>query len=406
MNVVDRFLEYVSIDTRSDDQSEECPSTSGQMFLARLLYDELKRIGMQEVEVDDNGYVMATLPSNFDGKVPVIGFIAHMDTSPDMSGKNVKPQIVKNYDGRDIILDKKNNIILKPDDFPELIKYIGQDIITTCGHTLLGADDKAGIAEIVSAMEFLIQNPSVKHGKIRVCFTPDEEIGRGANKFDIRKFGADFAYTMDGGEIGELEYENFNAAVALIEIQGRNVHPGYAFKKMVNSIEIAGRIISTLPVSESPAHTKDYDGFYHVISVNGEVEKTEIEILIRDFDEENFNSRKKYLENLVSKINEEISIKPVKLKIEDQYQNMRKQIEPVLHVVELAKKAMLESGIKPIIRPIRGGTDGARLSYMRLPTPNIFAGGHNFHGRYEFIPVQSMQKAVEVIVKIAELAIN
>ncbi|TCO07633.1 peptidase T [Natronoflexus pectinivorans] len=406
MNVVDRFLEYVSIDTRSNDQLEECPSTSGQMFLARLLSDELKRIGMQEVELDDNGYVMATLPSNFDGKVPVIGFIAHMDTSPDMSGENVKPRITKNYDGGDIILDKKNNIILKPDDFPELINYIGQDIITTSGNTLLGADDKAGIAEIVTAMEFLIQNPSVKHGEIRVCFTPDEEIGRGANKFDVRKFGANFAYTIDGGEIGELEYENFNAAVALIEIQGRNVHPGYAFKKMVNSLEIAGRIVSTLPVSESPAHTKDYDGFYHVISVNGEVEKTEIEILIRDFDEEGFNSRKKYLENLVSKINEEISIKPVKIKIEDQYQNMRKQIESVLHVVELAKKAMLESGVKPIIRPIRGGTDGARLSYMGLPTPNIFAGGHNFHGRYEFIPVQSMEKAVDVIVKISELAIN
>jgi tripeptide aminopeptidase len=401
--LVERFLEYVTFDTQSDDNTGLTPSTPGQMSFARFLADELTRIGLSDVTVDDNGYLTATVPSNTSEEVPVVGFIAHLDTSPDFTGKHVNPGIVKNYTGGEIILDKAAGIILKPEEFPELTQYIGQDIITTDGKTLLGADDKAGVAEIVTAMEYLIQHPEIKHGKVRVCFTPDEEIGHGADYFDIDGFGASFAYTMDGGEIGELEYENFNAAYAKVVVHGRNVHPGYARKKMKNSIRIANQLISMLPRHETPEHTEGYEGFYHLNSFNGDVEKTELHFIIRDFDSDRFNSRKREMEHLVNKVNAEFGVGTCDLEMRDQYYNMREKIEPVMHIVELAKMAMIQVGVKPIIRPIRGGTDGARLSFMGLPTPNIFAGGHNFHGRFEFVPIQSMEKAVDVILKIVEL---
>lgn len=404
MTIIDRFFEYVSFDTQSDTTTGLTPSTPGQLVLARHLADELNRIGLSEVDMDDNGYVMATLPANMEGEIPVIGFIAHFDTSPDMTGRNVKPRIVMNYDGGDIVLDADAGIYLKPAEFPELKQYIGQDIITTDGHTLLGADDKAGIAEIVTAMEYLINHPEIKHGRIRLAFTPDEEIGQGADHFNVEKFGAAFAYTMDGGEIGELEFENFNAALAKIVVTGRNVHPGYARNKMKNSIRIANQFAGMLPRHETPEHTEGYDGFYHLISFNGDVEKTELTYIIRDFSSEGFARRKREMEHLVKKVNAEFGEGTVRVEITDQYYNMREKIKPVMHIVDLAQKAMQEVGVTPIIRPIRGGTDGARLSFMGLPTPNIFAGGHNFHGRYEFIPVQSMEKAVEVIVKITQLS--
>ncbi|SFE98092.1 peptidase T [Thermophagus xiamenensis] len=402
-SLTERFFKYIKFDTQSDPNTGLTPSTPGQMIFAKYLAEELKEIGLQDVDLDENGYIMATLPSNIDREVPVAGFIAHMDTSPDFTGKNVSPKIIKDYDGGEIILNEEEGIVLKPEEFPELKKYIGQDIITTDGTTLLGADDKAGITEIVSAMEYLIQHPEIKHGKIRVGFTPDEEIGEGANLFNVEKFGADFAYTIDGGEIGELEFENFNAALAKVTAHGRNVHPGYARGKMRNSMRIANQLISMLPRHETPEHSEGYEGFYHLMSFNGDVEKTEMQFLIRDFKRDRFEDRKKEMEHLVRKVNKEFGEGTMELEIKDQYYNMREKIEPVMYIVDLAEKAMREAGVVPKIKPIRGGTDGARLAFMGLPTPNIFAGGHNFHGRYEFLPIPSMEKAMEVILKIAAL---
>ncbi|MCP9611760.1 peptidase T [Coprobacter tertius] len=405
MDLVNRFLHYVSFDTQSDELTNMTPSTPGQMIFARELEKELKKIGMTEVSLDENGYLMATLPSNTDKKVPTIGFIAHLDTSPDLSGRHVTPRIVKNYDGNDIVLSQEDNIVLKTEDFPEVKKYIGQDLIVTNGKTLLGADDKAGIAEIISAMEYLINHPEIKHGKIRVAFTPDEEIGKGPHKFDIDRFGADWAYTLDGGEIGELEYENFNAAMAKITFIGRNVHPGYAKHKMINSLRIAIQYAIMLPRWETPEHTEGYEGFYHLISCEGSVEKTVLTYIIRDHDRDRFDRRKKEFEHLTRKINKEFP-ECASLEIKDQYYNMHEKIEPVKYIVDLAFEAMEKSGVTPSVKPVRGGTDGAQLSFMGLPCPNIFAGGHNFHGRYEFVPIQSMEKASEVVVQIAKLAVE
>lgn len=402
-NVIERFLKYVKYDTKSDPESATTPSTEGQMVLAKAIGKELEDIGMEDVSVDENGYIMATLPSNMDKEVPVIGFIAHMDTSPDMSGTNVNPKFVENYDGGDIILNKELNIVLSPKEFPELEMYKGKTLITTDGTTLLGADDKAGIAEIITAVEYLINHPEIKHGTIKVGFTPDEEVGRGADKFDVKKFAADFAYTLDGGRIGELEYENFNAAGAKITIKGRNVHPGYATNKMVNSILIANEIIGAFPANEIPSKTSGYDGFYHLNSMEGDVESTTLHYIIRDFDKDNFERRKDFMKNVVSKINDRYGENTVTLNLKDSYFNMKEKIEPVRHVVDLAFEAMKAVDVQPNVRPIRGGTDGARLSFMGLPTPNLFAGGENFHGKYEYIPTYAMEKAVEVILKIVEL---
>lgn len=402
-NLVDRFLKYVQIDTEADAGTGLTPSTPGQMLFAQQLVEELKTIGLEEVDLDENGYVMATLPSNVEADVPVVGFVAHMDTSPDFSGKHVKPRIVSNYQGDDIVLNDAENIILKTKDFPEVKQYEGQDLIVTDGTTLLGADDKAGVAEIVTAMEYLIAHPEIKHGKIRIGFTPDEEIGAGADHFNVDKFGAEFAYTMDGSELGELEFENFNAALAKITVSGRNVHPGYAKHKMRNSMRIANQIVAMLPRHETPEHTDGYEGFYHLMSFNGDVENSEMLYIVRDFKRDRFEDRKVEMEHLIRKINAEYGEGTAILELKDQYYNMREKIEPVMYVVDYAEQAMKEVGITPIIKPIRGGTDGARLSFMGLPTPNIFAGGHNFHGRYEFVPVQSMEKAVAVILKISEL---
>ncbi|MBS2098984.1 peptidase T [Carboxylicivirga linearis] len=402
-NLLQRFLGYVKIDTQSDTDTGLTPSTPGQMKFAEKLVEELKSIGLSEVEVDDNGYVMATVPATVEGDIPVIGFIAHMDTSPDFSGRHVKPRVIENYQGGDILLNKEQDITLTVSDFPEVEKYKGQDLIVTDGTTLLGADDKAGVTEIVTAMEYLLAHPEIKHGKIRICFTPDEEIGAGADHFDVEKFGAEFAYTMDGSEIGELEFENFNAAYAKLTIHGRMVHPGYAKRKMRNSIRIANQIMTMLPRHETPEHTEGYEGFYHLMSFNGDVEKTEMMYIIRDFKRDRFEDRKKELDHLINKINSEYGEGTAEIEMKDQYYNMREKVEPVMHVVDFAEQAMKELGIEPNVKPIRGGTDGARLSYMGLPTPNIFAGGHNFHGRFEFVPVQSMIKATEVIVKISEL---
>jgi tripeptide aminopeptidase len=405
MKIVDRFISYVKIDTQSDENTDLVPSTPGQMAFSKVLAAELEEMGLQGVSSDKNGYVMATLPGNVSELRPVIGFIAHMDTSPDLSGKNVSPQIVESYSGGDIVLDPKKSIILSPKDFPEMLDYQGQDLICTNGKTLLGADDKAGIAEIITAIEYLMNHPEIKHGKIRICFTPDEEIGKGPAHFDVKAFGADWAYTLDGGEIGELEYENFNAASAKVTFKGRNVHPGYAKHKMLNSIRIANQFITMLPRHETPEHTDGYEGFYHLTGFNGDVETTILSYIIRDHDRDRFEQRKKEMEHLVNKINKEFGSTVASLVMEDQYYNMREKIDPEnMHVVELALEAMKEVGVVPKVQPIRGGTDGASLSFMGLPCPNIFAGGLNFHGRFEFIPIPSMVKAMEVIVKIAELA--
>lgn len=401
--VIDKFLKYVKFDTKSDENTGTTPSTPGQMILAKELGKELEEMGMSDVSVDENGYVMATLPSNIDKKIPIIGFIAHMDTSPDMSGKDVNPQFVESYDGGDIVLNKENNIILSPKDFPELKEYIGKTLITTDGTTLLGADDKAGVAEIMAAIEYLIQNPEIKHGTVKIAFTPDEEIGEGANHFNVEKFNADLAYTMDGGKIGELEYENFNAAGAKVFIQGRNVHPGYAKNKMINSMLIANEFIAMLPQNEVPEKTENYEGFYHLVGYKGEVESSTIQFIIRDFHKDSFEVRKENMFTIAKNINEKYGMELVKVELKDQYYNMREKVEPVKYIVDNALKAMEEVGVKPIVRPIRGGTDGARLSFMGLPTPNIFAGGENFHGKFEYVPTHSMEKAVEVILKIVEI---
>lgn len=402
-HIIDRFVSYIKVDTESDPNSNTTPSTKKQWDLANKLVDELKEIGMQDVTIDENAYIMATLPSNVSHPVPVIGFISHFDTSPDFTGANINPQIVENYDGKDIVLNKEQNIVLSPDYFEDLLMYKGQTIITTDGTTLLGADDKAGIAEIVSAMEYLINHPEIKHGEIRVGFTPDEEIGRGAHKFDVEKFGADWAYTMDGSQVGELEYENFNAAGAVVSIKGKIVHPGYAKGKMINSMYIATDYINSLPRLETPEHTEGREGFFHLHNIEGSVDGTKLQYIIRDHDKVQFEARKEMMKKLAEELNNQQEGEVVSVEIKDQYFNMREKIEPVMHIVEIAKQAMEQVGIKPLIKPIRGGTDGSQLSFMGLPCPNIFAGGHNFHGRYEYVPVESMQKAVEVIVKIAQL---
>lgn len=402
MNIVDRFINYAKIDTQSDENSKETPSTIKQFDLARLVEQEMRAIGLEDISLDDKCYLMGTLPSNIDREVPTIGFIAHFDTSPDMSGKNVNPRIVENYDGSDIILNEKENIVLSPKDFPELLEYQNEDIIVTDGTTLLGADDKAGIAAIMHAMQYLKEHPHIKHGKIRIGFTPDEEIGRGADHFDVEKFGAEWAYTIDGSHRGELEFENFNAASAKISIQGRNVHPGYAKNKMINALHIANEIVMLLPVNERPEFTSDYEGFFHLIGVNGTVDEATVAYIIRDHDHNKFEKRKTQMQQAIDFINTKYP-DTTQLEMNDQYYNMRQKVEPVMHIVDLAFKAMKAVGVEPIVKPIRGGTDGARLSYMGLPCPNIFAGGINFHGRYEFLPIQSLEKASEVVVKIAEM---
>lgn len=400
MTVTERFLDFVKYDTQSDELTDMTPSSPGQMEFAGYLKTVLEGMGLQDVDLDDNGYLMATLPANTDRQIPTIGFIAHMDTSPDMSGKHVKPRIVKDYDGGVIKLNEEYN--LDPVEFPELKNYVGQDIIVTDGTTLLGADDKAGIAEILTAVAWLQQNSEVKHGKIRVGFNPDEEIGLGAHKFDVEKFGCDFAYTMDGGAVGELEFENFNAAQAKVTIKGRNVHPGYAKHKMVNSIRVAGNFLQMLPRWETPEHTEGYEGFYHLVGIEGNVEQTTLTYIIRDHDRNRFESRKREIEHLVRKTNTEYP-GCCTVEIKDQYYNMREKIEPVMHIIDYVKEAMLEAGVTPKVQPIRGGTDGAQLSFKGLPCPNIFAGGENFHGRFEYVPVQSMEKAVAVIVNICKI---
>ena len=401
MTIIDRFLKYVTFDTQSDELTNMTPSTPGQMIFAQYLKEELEKMGLRDITLDDNGYLMATLPGNKPG-VPVVGFIAHLDTSPDMSGRHVNPRIVKDYDGGDIVLNEKEGIVLSPREFPELLHYKGQDLIVTDGTTLLGADDKAGIAEIISAVDYLQKHPEIQHGDIRIAFNPDEEIGQGAHKFDVAQFGADWAYTMDGGEIGEMEYENFNAAVANVTFRGRNVHPGYAKHKMINSMRIANQFVIMLPRWETPEHTEGYEGFYHLVGMEGNVEKTTLTYIIRDHDRDRFERRKKELEHLARKINNEFP-ECCSIEIKDQYYNMREKIEPVMHIIDTAVKAMENVGVTPKVQPIRGGTDGAQLSFKGLPCPNIFAGGLNFHGRYEFVPIPSMEKASEVIVEIAKL---
>ena len=402
MNVTERFLSYVAFDTQSDELTNMTPSTPGQMVFARFLKEELEKMGLEEITLDENGYVMATLPANTDKEAPVVGFIAHLDTSPDMSGKHVKPRIVKNYEGGAIVLNEEKNIVLSPEEFPELNNYLGQDLIVTDGTTLLGADDKAGIAEIITAVAYLQQHPEIKHGKVRIAFNPDEEIGQGAHKFDVQQFGADFAYTMDGGAVGELEYENFNAASAKVVIKGRNVHPGSAKHKMINSMRVATQFIVMLPRWETPEHTEGYEGFYHLVGIQGTVEETVLSYILRDHDRSRFESRKREMEHLVRKTNMEFP-GCASVEIKDQYYNMREKIEPVMHIIEIAEKAMREAGVEPKVQPIRGGTDGAQLSFKGLPCPNIFAGGENFHGRYEFVAIQSMEKATDVIVNICRL---
>ena len=403
MALVERFLKYVSFDTQSSEETRITPSTPGQMVFAKYLKSELESLGLEEITLDEHGYLFATLPANTDKEIPTIGFIAHMDTSPDMSGKDVTPRIVENYNGSEIVLDAEERVVLSPAQFPELLDHKREDLIVTNGKTLLGADDKAGIAEIVSAMAYLKEHPEIKHGKIRIGFNPDEEIGEGAHKFDVEKFGCEWAYTMDGGEVGELEFENFNAAAAKIIFKGRNVHPGYARHKMINSIRIANQFISMLPRHETPEHTEGYEGFYHLIGIQGDVEQTTLSYIIRDHDRSRFESRKREMAHLVRKINAEFGEDIAVLELRDQYYNMREKIEPVMHIIDTAFAAMEAVGVKPNVKPIRGGTDGAQLSFKGLPCPNIFAGGLNFHGRYEFVPVQNMEKAMKVIVKIAEL---
>ncbi len=401
--LIDRFISYVTIDTESDPNSDTTPSTAKQWDLAHKLVEELKAIGLEEVTIDEHAYIMATLPANVDHEVPTIGFIAHFDTTPDYTGANVNPQIIESYDGKDIVLNEAENIVLSPSYFEDLKQYKGQTLITTDGTTLLGADDKAGITEIVTAMEYLIQHPEIKHGRIRIGFTPDEEIGRGAHKFDVAKFGADWAYTMDGSQIGELEYENFNAAGAVVTISGKSVHPGYAKGKMINSMYIAQDFINSLPRLETPEHTTGREGFFHLHHIEGTVEETKLHYIIRDHDKEHFEARKDVMTQLATNLNTQHQKEVVSVAVKDQYYNMQEHIAPVMHIVNIAEEAMQSIGVTPIIKPIRGGTDGAQLSFMGLPCPNIFAGGHNFHGRYEYVPVESMIKAVEVITKIAEL---
>ena len=404
--IIERFISYVKIDSQSNANSEATPSTKIQWDIANKLVQDLKDIGLSKVSIDKNAYIYSTLPSNIKKKCPTIGFISHFDTSPDFSGTNIKPQIIENYNGGDIVLNKTKNIVLSSEYFPEIKQYKGQTIITTDGNTLLGSDDKAGVCEIVSAMEYLINNPDIKHGEIKIGFTPDEEIGRGAHKFDVAKFGADWAYTMDGSQIGELEYENFNAALAIIKIKGRIVHPGYAKGKLVNSMYYASKFINMIPFNETPEKTEGYEGFYHLTSISGLVEKTELQYIVRDHDLDKFKDRKGFLIDLVESLNKQYDQKIFDIKIADQYYNMKEKVEPHMHIVDIAEKAMKKLNIKPIIKPIRGGTDGSQLSYMGLPCPNIFAGGHNFHGKYEYLPVSSMLSAIEVICKVCEITTN
>ena len=403
MDLVERFLKYVSFDTQSDENSETTPSSPKQMVFAKYLQGELTTLGFEDVDLDDHGYLYATLPANTEKAVPVIGFIAHMDTSPDMSGANVTPRIVSKYDGSDIVLNEADGIILSPRQYPELLKHQGEDLIVTNGHSLLGADDKAGIAEIVSAMVYLKEHPEIKHGKIRVAFNPDEEIGMGAHKFDVQKFGCEFAYTMDGGEVGELEYENFNAASAKVHVKGVNVHPGTAKNKMINSMRVANEFISLMPKSEVPECTEGYEGFYHLIGMKGEVENTTLNYIIRDHDRSIFEQRKQNMLAWAEQLNEKYGKGTVSVELKDQYYNMREKVEPVKHIIDIAFKAMEEAGVTPVIHAIRGGTDGAQLSFKGLPCPNIFAGGMNMHGRFEYVPIQSMEKAKNVIIKICEI---
>lgn len=401
--VIDRLITYAQVDTQSDENSQTCPSTPGQLTLGQMLVEELKEIGMQEVTMDENGYVMATLPANSDKPIPTIGFLAHIDTATDFTGAGVKPQIIEQYDGEDIILNRAQNVVLSPQDFPELLGYKGHTLVTTDGTTLLGADDKAGIAEIMTAMDYLIRHPELKHGKIRVAFTPDEEIGRGPHKFDVDAFGAKYAYTMDGGPLGELQYESFNAAAALVTCKGKNVHPGTAKGKMVNAAKIAMELNSMLPAEEAPEHTEGYEGFYHLTSIEGDVELTELRYIIRDHDRELFEGRKAKLAAIVEELQHKYGVERIILQMKDQYYNMREKIEPVKQVVDIAQTAMEKLGIKPIIEPIRGGTDGSQLSYMGLPTPNIFTGGENYHGRYEYVSADNMVLAVQTIIEIVQL---
>lgn len=401
--IVQRFVDYTKFDTTSDAENTACPSSKGQLVFGEYLVKQLKEIGLSDASMDSNGYVMATLPATMDKKVPVIGFIAHLDTSSDMSGANVKPQIIRNYDGQTIVLNASENIVLSPNDFPELNRYIGQDLITTDGTTLLGADDKAGICAIVSAMEYLIEHPEIPHGTIKIGFTPDEEIGRGADLFDVAKFGADFAYTIDGSGIGELEYETFNAAGAKITIRGRNVHPGQSKNKMKNSMHIAMELHGMLPPAETPSHTEGYEGFYHLNKLTGDVEETKMTYIIRDHDKAIFIARKERMEKITAYLNGKYGAGTVILDMKDSYYNMREKLEPVMHIVDMARQAITEVGLTAKTPPIRGGTDGARLSFMGLPCPNVFYGGHNAHGKYEFLPINSLKKSMEVILKIVEI---
>jgi tripeptide aminopeptidase len=401
--MIERFTKYIKVNTQSNPESDTCPSTPGQLELGRMLVEELKEIGMTDVTMDENGYVMATLPSNTDKDVPTIGFLAHLDTATDFTGENVQPQIVEAYDGGDIVLNEAANIVLSPADFPELANYKGHTLITTDGTTLLGADNKAGIAEIMTAMAYLIEHPEIKHGTIRVAFTPDEEIGRGPHQFDVAAFGAKYAYTIDGGPLGELEYESFNAAQAIVTFKGKNVHPGSAKGKMINSMKMAMEFHAQLPTREAPEHTDGYEGFYHLLSFEGDVETTTLRYIIRDFDRGTFEDRKATMEKIAAKLREKYGSDRIELQMNDQYYNMREKIEPVKEVVDIAYEAMKNLGIEPMIKPIRGGTDGSQLSFMGLPTPNIFTGGENFHGRYEYISVDNMVKAVHVIIEIVKL---
>ena len=403
MNIVERFLKYVSFDTQSSEEAEGCPSTDKQFRLAEYLRDELREIGLVDVEMDENAYVYATLPANTDKPLPTVGFIAHMDTSPDASGENVKPRVVKNYDGGDIVLDSENGIVTSPKKFPELLDHVGQDIIVTNGHTLLGADDKAGIAEIVQAMVYLIEHPEIKHGKIRVGFNPDEEIGMGAHLFNVEKFACDWAYTMDGGEIGEIEFENFNAASAKVEITGVSVHPGYAKNKMVNAALVAADLIHRMPSEETPATTEGYEGFFHLTGMSGGVEKATVNYIIRDHDRQKFEERKKMMVSLVEGLNRQYGDGTLKITVSDQYYNMREKVEPMMHIIDIVEQAMKDAGINPQVKAIRGGTDGAQLSFKGLPCPNIFAGGLNFHGPHEFLPIPNLEKASEVVVNICKI---
>ena len=403
MTVIDRFLKYVTFDTQSDESTGVTPSTAKQMVFAQYLKTELEELGLEDISLDENGYLFATLPANVEREIPTIGFIAHMDTSPDMPGENVSPRIVEKYEGGDIVLSEADHIILSPSQFPELKDHVGEDLIVTDGHTLLGADDKAGIAEIVAAVAYLKAHPEIEHGKIRIGFNPDEEIGLGAHKFDVEKFGCKWAYTMDGGEVGELEFENFNAAAAKVHVKGRNVHPGYAKNKMINSMLVANEFVAMLPADETPATTDGYEGFFHLVGMEGEVESSTLSYIIRDHDREKFEARKSFIKVCADRLNEKYGADTVTVELKDQYYNMRQQVEPLMHIIDIAFAAMKEAGVEPKVKAIRGGTDGAQLSFKGLPCPNIFAGGLNFHGRYEFVPVQSIEKAMNVIVKIAEL---